>query len=229
VPVRPVGPATARVQHANDVRRRHYSATPDIATDGIPGGRSGTVAPTTSAAMAAAVAADLYGNNPPARVTGASHSRVPVSAWTSSRPSAPAHSGGARSSSASPQLTLAPGVSTHSGPPAHGYHDAPLSAREARDEVMRTCRGNFNVSCTSSRAPKQIMQEMHRALALQRVTYEQTSSFLVKCQRQGIRFDMEVSHLDHLESVYVVRFRRVAGDLVNYKELCSKILAEMKI
>jgi len=73
------------------------------------------------------------------------------------------------------------------------------------------------------------MQEMHRALALQRVTYEQTSSFLVKCQRQGIRFDMEVSHLDHLESVYVVRFRRVAGDLVNYKELCSKILAEMKI
>jgi hypothetical protein len=40
---------------------------------------------------------------------------------------------------------------------------------------------------------------------------------------------MEISHLDHLESVYVVRFRRVAGELMQYKDLCSKVLAEMKV
>lgn len=94
---------------------------------------------------------------------------------------------------------------------------------------MRTCRGAFNVSCTSSKPPKHIMQEMHRALALHRIAYKQTSSFLVKCQKQGLRFEMEISHLDHLESIYVVRFRRAAGELATYKELCSKILAEMKI
>jgi hypothetical protein len=105
----------------------------------------------------------------------------------------------------------------------------PMSARDARDEVMRTCRGAFNVSCTSSKAPKQILQEIQRALTLQRVSYKQATGFLVKCQRQNLRFEMEISHLDHLESIYVVRFRRVAGELVAYKELCSKILAEMKI
>lgn len=94
---------------------------------------------------------------------------------------------------------------------------------------MRTCRGAFNVSCTSSKAPKQILHEIQRSLTLQRVSYKQASAFLVKCQKQSLRFEMEISHLDHLESIYVVRFRRVAGELVAYKELCSKVLAEMKI
>lgn len=101
--------------------------------------------------------------------------------------------------------------------------------REARDEVMRTCRGAFNVSCTSSKAPNQIVQEIQRALGLQRVAFKQASPFLVKCQKHGLRFEMEVAHLDHLESIYVVRFRRVAGELAAYRELCSKVVADMKI
>jgi len=62
-----------------------------------------------------------------------------------------------------------------------------------------------------------------------RVSYKQVSPFQVKCQRQSVRFEMEISHLDHLDSVYVVRFRRIAGELVAYKEMCSRVLAEMKI
>lgn len=85
------------------------------------------------------------------------------------------------------------------------------------------------MQCTSSKAPKLILQEMHRALGLQHVSYKQASPFLVKCQKQSLRFEMEVAHLDHLESIYVVRFRRVAGELSIYKELCAKILANMKI
>lgn len=59
----------------------------------------------------------------------------------------------------------------------------------------------------------------------------------------GLRFEMEISHLDHLESsrgavassstlhlrIYVVRFRRESGEMTTYKELCSKVLSEMKI
>lgn len=98
-----------------------------------------------------------------------------------------------------------------------------------RDESMRTCRGAFNVACTTSKAPKQIMQEIQKALTLQRVAFKQANAFLVRCQKQSLRFEMEISHLDHLESIYVVRFRRAAGELTTYKELCSKVLAEMKI
>lgn len=110
-----------------------------------------------------------------------------------------------------------------------GAGTPPPSAKEAHDDSMRNCRGAFNVSCTSSKAPKQIVQEMQRALTLQRVAFRQASPFLVKCQKQSLRFEMEVAQLDHVESTYIVRFRRVSGELAAYKELCSKILADMKI
>lgn len=94
---------------------------------------------------------------------------------------------------------------------------------------MKTCRGAFNVSCTSSKHPRQIMQEIQRALGVHRVSFKPSSAYCVKCQKQAVRFEMEMSRLDNLESIYVVRFKRVAGEVWNYKDLCSKILAEMKV
>mmetsp|Transcript_89718 Transcript_89718/g.155277 ORF Transcript_89718/g.155277 Transcript_89718/m.155277 type:complete len:869 (-) Transcript_89718:114-2720(-) len=243
-PSRPAGSATARSSHANEARRRHYAAA-NGSSDGGPGSARTNRASTTAgsgAAAAAALAADLAtGPGPTGRGAGGGNAG-PASAWAA-RP--PVSGGGARASSASPEICATPGDergggSSATAPAGNGgssgaaagssaVGSGAMSAREARDEVMRTCRGAFNVSCTSSKAPKQILQEMQRALTLQRVSYKQASAFLVKCQRQNLRFEMEISHLDHLESIYVVRFRRVAGELVSYKELCSKILAEMKI
>jgi len=94
---------------------------------------------------------------------------------------------------------------------------------------MKTCRGAFNVSCTSSKNPRHIMTEISRALSIHRVAFKQSTPHTVKCQRQSVRFEMEISHLENLESIYVLRFRRVAGELQMYKDLCSKLLAEMKL
>lgn len=163
-----------------------------------------------AAATAAAVAADLYGGN------------TPAPAWAAVRNGTGVYGSGMRASSATPDVSYDTGMGTSGGA-------APLSARDAREEDMRTCRGSFNVSCTSSKAPKQIMQEITRALTMQRVAFKQATAFLVRCQKQSLRFEMEISHLDHLESIYVVRFRRAAGELATYKELCSRVLAEMKI
>lgn len=242
-PSRPMGgPATAR--GVNEARRRQYAPGQGV-SDGGPGSArraSDRVASGSGAAAAAALASELCGTG--VSTGGRASMGAPTSAWggPSSRPgtsgngSARASSTGAnaphghgsvaRAASASPDMSP---PAAPEGPGAVNTGAAPMSAREARDEVMRTCRGAFNVSCTSSKAPKQILQEIQRALTLQRVSYKQATGFLVKCQRQNLRFEMEISHLDHLESIYVVRFRRVAGELVAYKELCSKVLAEMKI
>jgi hypothetical protein len=61
------------------------------------------------------------------------------------------------------------------------------------------------------------------------VTFKQGSPYLVRCQRLSVRFEMEISNLDNLDSMHVVRFRRVAGELSSYKELCARVLAEMKM
>eukprot|EP00933_Yihiella_yeosuensis_P071581 TRINITY_DN7978_c0_g5_i1.p1 TRINITY_DN7978_c0_g5~~TRINITY_DN7978_c0_g5_i1.p1 ORF type:complete len:825 (+),score=159.10 TRINITY_DN7978_c0_g5_i1:186-2660(+) len=231
-PSRPPGPAGSRSSHANEARRRHYgAATPEVGAMqpvpppyGRPGSQGSRERASShgvnahrpaegAAATAAAVAADLYGHG--------AMGMEPTSAWASS--AGGVYGSGARASSATPD-------GAHDGNMgAGGAAAAPLSARDARDEAMRTCRGAFNVSCTSSKSPKQIMQEITRSLTMQRVAFKQATGFLVRCQKQSLRFEMEISHLDHLESIYVVRFRRAAGELASYKELCSRILAEMKI
>ncbi|CAE8664307.1 unnamed protein product, partial [Polarella glacialis] len=225
-PSRPNGPASSRVQNANEARRRHYgNGTPEVGMQAPspvppPGSARGSSRSHSqghgaygvaegAAATAAAVAADLYGG-------------PPTPAWAAVRHGAGVYGSGARASSATPDVAYDPGMGATGGA-------APLSARDAREEAMRTCKGSFNVSCTSSKAPKQIMQEIARALTMQRVAFKQATGFLVRCQKQSLRFEMEISHLDHLESIYVVRFRRAAGELATYKELCSRVLGEMKI
>jgi serine/threonine protein kinase len=223
-PSRPSGSATAR--GPNEARRRQFTGISDTVPNSARTGR----AVSSTAGSGHAAARDLALEQ---QVTGSRSVGAPLPAWAIRQPggNTPSYGSNARASSVSPEMS----------PPVDANHptsssvtpgpmvNPPLSARDARDDVMRTCRGAFNVSCTSSKAPKQILQEIQRALTLQRVSYKQASNFLVKCQRQNLRFEMEISHLDHLESIYVVRFRRVAGELVSYKELCSKILAEMKI
>lgn len=214
-PQRPTGPPTsARTQAANEARRRHYTATPEAQAPHSARATAPLGVGSGAAATAAAVAADLYGSSP-----------MPAPAWAASVSTSNAAT--LPPMSVSPDLAfearLSGGATTPFGP-APGT--MPLSAR---DEAMRTCRGSFNVSCTSSKAPKQIMQEMQRSLTLQRIAFKQATPFLLKCQKQSLRFEMEISHLDHLESIYVVRFRRSAGEMVAYKDLCARILAEMKI
>lgn len=166
--------------------------------------------------------------------TGPSDSSAPQSARGASRPPSVPDSSGSRPNPGQAWTVRGDrpgGGRTSSASPEPYAQEGPQSARGAsqQDEAMRTCRGAFNVSCTSSKAPRQILQEIQRALTLHRVTFKPTSAFKVSCQKQSVRFEMEISHLDHLESVYVVRFRRVAGELMQYKDLCSKVLAEMKV
>ncbi|CAE7943615.1 KIN10 [Symbiodinium necroappetens] len=204
-PTRPAGPASSRAQYVNEARRRHYAAPEASSSFPVPHRRPGNTSSRRiggPAEGAAATAASVAAD----LYTG--H----AAAWTS------------RTYGACAASTTPDGIHGSSGEVL-----GPGSARDNRDQSMRTCRGAFNVSCTSSKAPKQIMQEIHKALTLQRVVFKQANTFLVRCQKQSLRFEMEISHLDHLESIYVVRFRRAAGELASYKELCSRVLAEMKI
>lgn len=94
---------------------------------------------------------------------------------------------------------------------------------------MRTCRGAFNVSCTSSKNPREILSEVVHVLQAHRISFKQTSQWVIKCQRQMLRFEIDIAHLDDLETIYVLCFKRISGDLSQYKTLCSNLLAEMHL
>jgi hypothetical protein len=38
-----------------------------------------------------------------------------------------------------------------------------------------------------------------------------------------------IAHLDDQDAIFVLRFKRVAGDLAQYKALCSALLADMRL
>jgi hypothetical protein len=96
-------------------------------------------------------------------------------------------------------------------------------------EEMKACRGAFNVSCTSSKNPREIMGEIVTSLTMHRVSFKQVSQYSVKCQRQTLRFEIAIAHLDDQDAIFVLRFKRVAGDLAQYKALCSALLADMRL
>lgn len=105
------------------------------------------------------------------------------------------------------------------------------SLREARDgrDDSRLCRGDYNVSCTSSKPLKQILAEVQRAMSSQRVAHKQVTASSLKCQMQALRFEVTIAPLEHLECVSHIRFRRTFGEVAAYNDVCAKILAELKV
>lgn len=184
----------------------HSSARPS-------GSATARAAPVTAASPSASAHRPPAPSSARARVGGQPPSvpvRGPQPAWTK----------GSRASSASPEPSAVAGAE-------HGtVQAAPLSAR---DEAMRSARSTFNVPCTSPKAPRQILQEVQRALTTHRVAFRQSSAWSLRCQKVAVCFEVEIAHhVDNADS-YLVRFKRVAGEVNQYKDQVSKILAEMRI
>lgn len=138
------------------------------------------------------------------------------------------HRGEAERRAASPRL------SSGSWAAARGGKDSTKGALSASSEALveeaaQPCRGAFDMSRTTCKAPTQIMHEVQRALAMQRVTHKKASAFLVRCEKHGLRFEVELSRHLQLTSSHVVRFRRLAGSFASCRELCSRVLAEMRL
>lgn len=69
------------------------------------------------------------------------------------------------------------------------------------------------MNCTTAREPQAVLTEMLRALDLNRVSYKKIGSYGLRCQKNNVRFDMEIAHLDNLDNIYVVKFKRLAGEM----------------
>lgn len=104
----------------------------------------------------------------------------------------------------------------------------PLSAREARED-RRFGRSAYDTLRTSSRPPRLIMQELQRVLAAQRIASKQVSPLMLRCQWLSLKFDVEVAALDRLGSIHAVRSRRTAGEPWQFKDVCNRLLAELRI
>lgn len=70
---------------------------------------------------------------------------------------------------------------------------------------------------------------MVKALDMNRVSFKAVGQYGLRCQKNNVRFDMEIAHLDNLDNIYVVKFKRLAGDLPQFREVSGKVLTNMNL
>merc|ERR1712060_228029 len=69
----------------------------------------------------------------------------------------------------------------------------------------------FEMPCKTTRVLAEIMQEIHRALVAQNLTFTDTSTCVVKCEHNHVRFEINVVRLGNFKMGYGVEFRYVSG------------------
>lgn len=86
-------------------------------------------------------------------------------------------------------------------------------------------------SATSTKHPRQLLQEVSRVLTSQRVAAKPTPGHptLLKCHRGALRFDLEILPTTNEPNEHQVRFRKLGGDQVAYRDLASRLLTEIRV
>ncbi|CAG5867015.1 unnamed protein product [Menidia menidia] len=105
---------------------------------------------------------------------------------------------------------------------------------EGRESKPRSLRFTWSMKTTSSMEPGDMMREIRRVLDANNCDYEQRERYMLFCvhgdarQESLVQWEMEVCKLPRL-SLNGVRFKRISGTSIAFKNIASKVANELRL
>ncbi|KAM9450742.1 serine/threonine-protein kinase MARK2 isoform 20-T20 [Clarias gariepinus] len=110
----------------------------------------------------------------------------------------------------------------------------PSSTQSSKDVKPRSLRFTWSMKTTSSMEPNEMIKEIRKVLDSNNCDYDLRERFMLLCKSGNpshddfVQWEMEVCKLPRL-SLNGVRFKRISGTSIAFKNIASKIANELKL